>query len=109
MDRFRGGHRFLLYFRIYYKAWILPEQEKAAKTRTQRPRGPDQATVEQRMLIGERPGCDKYSDRFPDKSEWDQTDHLACLLTILRDVNLKSNQGLFYGKGLTDADVNLML
>ena len=66
-------------------------------------------TVEKRLIVGERLGSAKFSDKFPDKNERDQTDHLACLLLSLRVCNTKAVNGLFLGKALPESTMNMML
>ena len=107
MTQFLHSNRFQPYFDIYADAWIKPQQKIAQELGTSRGRGPQFVTVEERMLVGERSGSDKFSSTFPNKSEWDQIDHCAYAMYHIARANSKSASGLFYNKGLSQAQINL--
>lgn len=104
---FLDGRLFKPYFDAYANVWIRPQQETARQTGVPRKAGPKFVKVQERMIIGERPGSDKYSTTFPDKSNWDQTDHCAYSLFHICKVNTKNASGLFFNKGLSSAQIHL--
>lgn len=107
MKRFVKSDRFRPYFETYAYAWILPQQKAVKHVGTSRGRGPQFITVEERMLVGERSGSDKFSTPYPDKSNWDQMDHCAYAMYGICRANTKSASGLFFNKGLSPAQINL--
>lgn len=106
MYTFMNSNRFAPYFEEYARNWIYPAQQLAKDTGVQRGRGPQLDQVEQRFLSGEQYGSDKYSNDYPDMSDWDQWDHAARLLYRLGKANTSGVSGLFYGKGLKDSAIN---
>ena len=107
MTAFLNSTRFAPYFRIYAEEWIYPEQKRAQDLNTSRGRGINFDTVQERMLVGERLGSDKFSTDFPDKTNWDREDHCAYALFQICRANTKSAAGLFFNKGLSPAQIHL--
>ena len=107
MRAFLDGPLFKPMFEEYSNMWIRPQQEKVRELGGVRKRGPQFATVEERMTIGERTGSDKFSTSFPDKSLWDQVDHCAYAMFHICKVNTKRASGLFFNKGLSPAQIHL--
>jgi hypothetical protein len=44
----------------------------------------------------------KYSLPQPNKEDWDGADHLARFYLNIKNMNLRSREGIFYGKNLSD-------
>ena len=74
MREFLGSSRFKPYLDEYADKYIRPQQRAAQAVGGVRGRGPLFVTVEERMMVGERAGSDKFSTLFPDKSRWDGTE-----------------------------------
>lgn len=60
------------------------------------------ATVQEQLILGEKGGRRKYQTPFRNKAGWGAADHLACFLFWVRNENLESCEGVFYGKNLTE-------
>ena len=105
MNAFIKGPLFWPFFDEYAQLHIYPQQRTAVTLGTKRPRGPSCSTVETRMISGERPGRNKYSCRFPDKTQWEQVDHAAYLLYNIKTENIKNSDGLFFGKGMESQEI----
>ncbi|RLL98129.1 hypothetical protein CFD26_106248 [Aspergillus turcosus] len=65
-------------------------------------RGKGIADIQNRILSGETHGVCKYSSRWPNKEDWDGADHLARFHWGVKDDNLRSREGVFYRKNLSD-------
>ena len=109
MYTFLHSNRFAPYFQEYARLCVYPAQQKAKREGVQRGRGPKIDQVEARLLSGEQYGSDKYSNDYPDVSQWDQWDHAARLLYRLKKANVSGVSGLFYGKGFKDSDINMRI
>ena len=105
MRNFIDGPRFRPLFQQYAEMCIYPQQKRAFQAGVSRGRGLTMETIEKRMLAGERPGSTKYSEAVPDKSTWDSADYCAFMIYHLKKDNLKNVNGLFYNKGLNDAQI----
>lgn len=65
-------------------------------------RGKGIGEIQSRILMGESPGVLKYSKPQPKKDEWDDADHLTRFHFNVKDVNLRSREGVFFGKNFSD-------
>ncbi|GKZ61541.1 hypothetical protein AnigIFM49718_008260 [Aspergillus niger] len=70
-------------------------------------RGIGLSQVQELMHTGEAGGKRRYSQVFGrDQSSWQVGDHLACFSYWVKNENLKSNQGVFYGRNISDEDMD---
>ena len=106
MYAYAESARFWPYFEQYATDWIWPQQQVAYEVGSSRGRGPTLNTVENGMLAAERIGDEKFTTLFPDTKGWDNIDFLARMMCGVRNANIKSVQGLFHGKELSDAKIN---
>jgi hypothetical protein len=65
-------------------------------------RGKGIGVIQNRILSGEAHGVLKYSSPQPNKEDWDGADHLARFHLNVKNMNLRSREGVFYGKNLSD-------
>jgi hypothetical protein len=65
-------------------------------------RGKGIGEIQNRILTGEAHDVLKYSKPHPKKDEWDDADHLARFHFNAKDINLRSQQGVFFSKNFTD-------
>lgn len=100
IEVFIGGDQWGPHYVKLYEAAIEPAQ-LAAKDQGARKQGPRLSVVHTRIIAGERDGQQRFSRRTPDKKNWDVVDHYAYFLVVVSDINMKSADGIFYGKGLT--------
>ena len=103
MINYLQGSRFASYFKIYAEIWIYSQQKLIQDLDTSREREVNFEIVEQRMIIEERLGSDKFFTDLSDKRLWDREDHLAFALFQICRVNIKSAAELFFNKGLSSA------
>ena len=106
MDTWLQGPRFGTFFQEYAQQWIYPQQEQIREHGGVRAQHPDLRTMEERLIVGERPGSDKFSFPHTNKTDWDHADYLAKLLYEIRRANTKSVHGVFYRKAFTEAEIN---
>ena len=64
----------------------------------------NQTTVEERLIVGEQDGSDKYSYEATDRSDWEIIDRRALMIHHIKAVNTKSASGLFYITSLSGGD-----
>lgn len=58
--------------------------------------------IQVRLIIGESHGNTKYSAMFPNKTDWDGADHLACFHYHVWRENKQSNEGVFYSQNFSE-------
>ena len=109
LKTFLNSDRFKPIFDEYAEQYIFPQQGQARAQGSNRPRGVGLEHVERRLLSGERPGQDKFSRRRPDKIDWDSIDHCALMLFEIREMNIKSVEGLFYRKNLAEHEMHVQI
>jgi hypothetical protein len=70
----------------------LTEQNTRERTRKKNRRHKD------RIVGGEAHGMLKYSGIPPKKDDWDAADHLARFHCKVKNINIRSREGVFFGK-----------
>lgn len=90
--------------------WIEPEAEKTKALNTIRRRAPVFRMVVQYIEIAELSGTSRYNlIGGADISVYDEVDHYALCLTSLRLLNTTCNTGIFWGKTLTQEEMDQRL
>ncbi|KAL8929018.1 MAG: hypothetical protein Q9208_001461 [Pyrenodesmia sp. 3 TL-2023] len=106
MYRFLYSRRFRPYFEAYARQWIWPQREESQRTGGARGRSSSLLAVEKRLLAGEALGRDKYSAPIPDTQGWDKLDFQALLMYQIKAANIKSSDGLFFQKDLSESEIH---
>ena len=86
---------------------IVPAQEAAKERGAKRRRGNDLKSIQQALIGGEKYGKVNYSAYRPKKANWTIGDHYARFPWLTRHENSTSNEGIFYGKALSEDEMNL--
>ena len=90
---------------LQWSVSIWPQQQLVAReTHDSRRIEVNQTTVEERLIVGEQDGSDKYSYEATDRSDWEIIDRRALMIHRIKAVNTKSASGLFYITSLSDKD-----
>jgi hypothetical protein len=58
--------------------------------------------IQAKIASGESNGNTKYSTHFPDKGDWDPADHFARFHYNVKKENMRSNEGVFYGRNFSE-------
>ncbi|KAI9876566.1 MAG: hypothetical protein M1830_006198 [Pleopsidium flavum] len=106
LDEFIKSALFSPFWEELLENAIKPRQKEAEEKNTSRARGPDLRATQTTLIQGEKGGARKFSAKRPDKSGWTPKDHYAYFLYNVRDENINNNDGIFFGKGLDDAEVD---
>jgi len=94
-----NGPRFEPHYHEFERDFLIPSL--AANSR--RGKGPELKHVLTCLAVGEQSGRMKFSSREPpNKSRWQQVDHLALLMFKLHEFNTRNVRGLFYGSSDSD-------
>ncbi|KAI9869170.1 MAG: hypothetical protein M1830_005471 [Pleopsidium flavum] len=93
LEKYIQSSLFARFFEDQCASIIKPAQDEAQKT------GKPSSG-------GEKGGACKYSARRPAKRGWKAIDHYAFFLFCVREENMRSNEGIFYGMGLSDTDID---
>ena len=109
MKDFVWSYEFWAPFSDYAMKWIWPQQKEIVAQGGTRGPGKRLETVQIRLLSGQGDGDMRYSNRYADTSGWDIVDYQARLLYTLRDFNMNSADGLFYGKRISENEVDSRL
>lgn len=91
---------------FWVELWEKCLLQKAAKSND---RGVQLSTAQQRLTEGEQMDRRKYSRQNPDKTDWDECDHLAWFLWWVKNENSTSNEGVFFGRDISESDKELIL
>ncbi|KAI9872234.1 MAG: hypothetical protein M1830_001879 [Pleopsidium flavum] len=106
LEHFIESNLFKPYFNELVKNVIRPTQQTTTQTKKPRVHEPDLRTVQSVLLKGEKAGERQFSCHNPDKSTWDAKDYYAYFLYCVCDENLNNKNGIFYGKGLSDTEID---
>lgn len=77
----------------WVELWNDPLSQEQTKER-----GKGIGDIQNRILSGESHGVLKYSTTQPKKDDWDAADHLARFHFNVKDINLRSREGVFHEK-----------
>jgi hypothetical protein len=103
--------------RVEWEAWLMSNLVKPywvelwsdfLTNLKSRERGVGLAFVQQKLISGESNGKIKYSDPFRNKETWDAANHYACFVWWVITQNLRSNEGVFYNRGFTNTEMEMI-
>jgi hypothetical protein len=106
---FLQGKTFFPFWKELYFDYVLPEQQAAQREKRSRTRGPALKDVQIVLMHGEKGGAMKYSAMAPNKENWTASDHLARFLYLVRFMNTKNRDGIFYGKNIAESKMDALV
>ena len=104
LQTFLKGPLFRPFYEAYLRDFLNPEKARLKKSGKSRVRGMGIRTHQLRIVQAERWGMKRFSNKFPDKSDWDAVDHKAAFMYDVYTQNTQIYGGLFFSKQIDDAE-----
>ena len=96
-------------FSEYAMVCVWPQRKVAYDTGNSRGPGKHLETIQGRLSSGQIDGTMRYSDPYADTSEWTDVDYAARLLWKLRNHATHSADGMFYGKHMSENEIDSLI